>query len=266
MLPLEAVQAFRSGVMKINLEREGNVIASGTGFLIADGFATNSHVIRGGGIQYDRIALLCDGLNPGSPDNYIRIEANVLGELIAAESAEGGVDYAMLEFEDDRFAGRHRFELCAEAQPLVVGEQVLFMGFPFGMTFMTAHVGYVSSLYNSGAADVIQIDGSINSGNSGGPLIDLNTGHVAGLITKAYTGLIEAEFNELLNAFRQNIQVLQSSSQGGSVRLMGINPLEALMQTQVAMQRIAINLKRSANVGIGYAYSSRHLRETLDVE
>jgi len=92
-----------------------------------------------------------------------------------AASPEDAWDYAFFEVDHERFAGRHRFAFSPDDHPVPVGEQVGFLGFPFGLTHLTAHVGYVSSIHRSGPATTLQIDGSVNGGNSGGPLLDLKT-------------------------------------------------------------------------------------------
>jgi hypothetical protein len=53
----------------------------------------------------------------------------------------------------------------------------------------------------------------VNSGNSGGPLIDLKTGKVAGIITRAETGLLREQFDRLLQALKDNQRILQRQQQ-----------------------------------------------------
>jgi hypothetical protein len=43
----------------------------------------------------------------------------------------------------------------------------------------------------------------------------------------------------------------------------GLDPVDGLRASQAAMLQIATNLRRSANVGIGYAFGSNHVRDHL---
>lgn len=79
-----------------------------------------------------------------------------------------------------------------ESASLQVGQQVLAIGNPFGLTH-TMTSGIVSSLGRSIKSragyiidEVIQTDAAINPGNSGGPLID-TSGHMIGITTSIFT-------------------------------------------------------------------------------
>ena len=129
---------------------------------------------------------------------------------------------------------------------------------------MTSHLGYVSSIHkNSVGVEIIQIDGSVNGGNSGGPLLDLKSGKVVGIVTRAVKGFIIEEFDRLLEALQHNSQALQSTRKARMI-LGGIDPLKAIGKSFAAMEVLARDLRRSTNVGIGYAYSSNYVRDQIN--
>ena len=75
---------------------------------------------------------------------------------------------------------------------LAVGEQVVAIGFPLSAQDATLTVGYVSAknrdvTTSNVAINMIQTDAAINSGNSGGPLFNMN-GEVIGITTAKYSG------------------------------------------------------------------------------
>lgn len=256
MNPKNLISKSRSGVVQILLERDRELIGFGSGFLVEGGLLTNSHNIRSH--EIDAVAIRFENANPDDPFDIIRIAPD---DCAVAESPESDKDYVYLKLSEPEFDNRHIFSFNDDSEILSVGEQVVFLGFPFGMRQLTAHIGYVSSIHMRNDIEVIQIDGSVNSGNSGGPLLDFKTGKVAGIVTRAVTGIVENQFQNLLSALRQN-QVALSEVSGG-VRISGIDPLQAIMASQVAMEQIAKNLHRSANVGIGYAYSAKYSRDNI---
>lgn len=253
---MELIAQVRSGVAQINLERHRERIGAGSGFLVERGLVTNCHNIERRKIG--AVSIRFADTEADAPDSYIRLIAH---DCTVASSPEDLKDYACLELESSDFEGRHVFEFCDSDNPLSVGEQIVFLGFPFGMPQMTAHVGYVSSIHERNGIEIIQIDGSVNGGNSGGPLVDPKTGRVAGIVTRAVTGLVEEQFNRLIDALQSNEALLRQRM--GGISFGGVDLVEALAVSQAAMGQIARDLKRSANVGIGYAYSARYVRDRL---
>ena len=43
-----------------------------------------------------------------------------------------------------------------------------------------------------------------------------------------------------------------------------IDPIRAIGTSQVAMKQIAIQLRRSVNVGIGFAFSARYVKDEIN--
>jgi len=251
------IARVRSGVVQILYEKDGRRVGSGSGFLTNGGLVTNSHVIRPG--EVNAILIRMSDTDPQDPQSFIRLLPEACYRAVAHESPAELHDYAFLRLDEPEFAGRHRFLFDPDMGP-DVGEQVAFLGFPFGMAQVTAHLGYISSIHERNGIKVLQIDGSINGGNSGGPLVN-EDGNVIGLVTRAVTGLIEEQFARLIQALQQN----QTALQGGGARVLvgGIDPIQALRASQAAMEQIARDLHRSANVGIGYAYSAEYLRDEI---
>ena len=123
---------------------------------------------------------------------------------------------------------------------------------------MSCHAGIISSLYESNRVSVIQINASVNSSNSGGPLFDPSNGQVIGIVTRKATGLTNM-FDEMKKAVQANIKFVESGSD--NVRLSGISFRASLVSQQRQMLSTLEQIERSANVGIGYAFSTEHLLE-----
>lgn len=63
-----------------------------------------------------------------------------------------------------------------------IGNEVLAIGTPEGLSWSVSK-GIISAVRQYGDTHVVQTDAAINAGNSGGPLIDLETGVVIGINT-----------------------------------------------------------------------------------
>ena len=144
----------------------------GSGFIIsADGYiVTNNHVVapaRSNAVVESITVTLAD---------RTEYEAEVVGRDEAS-------DLAVLKINP---RGRLPFLRFANPDHVRVGDWVVAIGNPFGVLGGTVTAGIVSALHRNIQAGnydrFIQTDASINSGNSGGPLIDLQ-GNVVGINT-----------------------------------------------------------------------------------
>ncbi|GMV83805.1 MAG: hypothetical protein AMXMBFR7_49890 [Planctomycetota bacterium] len=178
------------------------------------------------------------------------------------ESPTQDKDYVVIGIEE-KLLGRHRFSFASD-DGISAGDQILFLGYPFRMNRLTAHVGYVSSIFENNKVCVYQIDGSVNGGNSGGPMLTISSGKVAGIVTRALKGTIDEDFENLILCLGDNIRLLEQVVQCGiSLSVGGFDAVEGVKSCQAAIKNIAENLYMSANVGIGYAFSSKYLRNKL---
>lgn len=125
---------------------------------------TNNHVVA----QADEIKVV---MNDGK-----EYDAELVGR-------DDRIDLALLSLEAKGV--KLPIAVLGDSDALEVGDWVLALGSPFGyMSTVTA--GIVSAKGRSGPdqniSDFIQTDAAINSGNSGGPLVDIN-GEVIGINT-----------------------------------------------------------------------------------
>ncbi len=139
--------------------------ALGSGFIIDEKgvVITNNHVIQ------------------GAEDVFVRVngEKNLRAKVIGADP---GMDLAVLQIESDQKFTPVKF---GDSDTARIGDWVIAIGNPFGLGG-TVTAGIVSarnrSIGLSRYEDYIQTDASINQGNSGGPLFNMD-GDVVGINT-----------------------------------------------------------------------------------
>ena len=145
--------------------QERKTSALGSGFIIDEKgiVVTNNHVIQGAEDVYVRV------------DGSRNLKAKILG-------ADPGMDLAVLQIESDEKFKPVKF---GDSDTARIGDWVIAIGNPFGLGG-TVTAGIVSarnrSIGLSRYEDFIQTDASINQGNSGGPLFNMN-GDVIGINT-----------------------------------------------------------------------------------
>ncbi len=157
----EFFRKFFEGAPRHEYKRQG----LGSGFIISeDGYVvTNYHVVEK---AVDISVILENG------DKY---EGKVIGK-------DPKTDLAVVKFEPK---GKLQAVSFGNSDDLRIGDWVLAIGNPFGLGY-TVTAGIVSakgrSLGLGAYDDFIQTDASLNPGNSGGPLFNLN-GEVVGVNT-----------------------------------------------------------------------------------
>jgi S1-C subfamily serine protease len=96
------------------------------------------------------------------------------------------LDLAILEIDKDQIDSHRAAQLECQSIPSV-GHAVGAFGHPWGLPY-TGTRGIVSGKTDKYDGEMIQTDAPINHGNSGGPLISLETGRVIGINTLTMSG------------------------------------------------------------------------------
>lgn len=147
---------------------------SGSGFLLDhDGYIlTNNHVIN----QASEVSVtLADGTE---------LKAEIVGQ-------DPGTDVALIKIDPKDYDGALPVLALGNSDDIRVGDWAVAVGNPFGQLAGSLTVGVVSAKGRQdlnimggtpGYQDFIQTDASINFGNSGGPLVNVN-GEVIGVNT-----------------------------------------------------------------------------------
>jgi Trypsin-like peptidase domain len=252
-MPLaDTFERVRSGLVHILfLNAQNKAVASGTGFLSNGYLITNNHVFAGP--PNTHVWLRRE--NQSDTTGSIVLPYADFAKRLVTGSDRSSYDFAVLKIPETIRSNDHQFSLRSPKTKRI-GESVALIGFPLEHLNLTCHAGIISSFYTSGVAEIVQVDASVNAGNSGGPLIDPETGDVLGVVTRKGTGLTRL-FNELRQALTNNIQQLQTGS--GGISIGGIDPVQAAIVGQHQMLVVLDEIERQANVGIGYAMSSDHL-------
>src|SRR5207249_3703594 len=113
-----------------------------------------------------------------------------------------------------------------------------------------------SKFFKSGPAYLMQLEGSINVGNSGGPVVALREQAVIGFVSSKEAGFTE-KFWSLRKTIRQNIEELRQLQECTKDKQIILK----LLNQQEQLQQICDEMLRSSNTGIGSAVKIHHLLE-----
>ena len=234
--------------------KDGEKIASGSGFIIDGYLITNNHVYDCP--PSDRVVIEFVKQDGSTVKLSQEIKKADFEAALKEGSPKENWDFAILEM--DEFKKIPSLKFCDLKKELPIGMPIGLLGYAFGNNNLSIHAGMISSQFSKNSVKYIQIDASVNQGNSGGPLIDPETGEVIGIVTRAAKGLTKM-FDKLIESFDKNVEALGAVKV--SMKVGGIDPLQVLAVSQRQMKVISKEIKRSANVGIGYAFALDKVRE-----
>lgn len=178
---------------------------------------------------------------------------------LLAHSPENQFDFAILEAQAQLVAGRQVLQPRA-MENVPRGTEVVFAGFPHGIPDLLVHEAIVSGPANPSG---FYIDGSVNGGNSGGPIVDKASGEVIGIVTqRRFLGAVQ--LGQLRQGVAQLAQHCQAIAGRGKVVLMGVDFggfAQMMAQGFAVIDQI---LQANANSGIGIGFRIEHVNQEYD--
>jgi S1-C subfamily serine protease len=217
------IEKIKPSIAFIKVIGGGSDIRTGSGFVFQKPgtLVTCNHVVLE---PFNKILLQF-------PDTDNKPTVNLVEAKVVDRSLKH--DIAILEFQDTE----NRQPLPVSKIDIKEGMPVIFSGFPLRLDTLTTHQGIISSITKNQAGEkTYLIDGTINQGNSGCPLMDIN-GELIGVV-KATHG----EEKELL----ESVEKVES----GGLLLQGIDLIEVYKA-----------LIKNLQLGIGYAVPCAYIRK-----
>ena len=224
----------------------GSSRGSGFHFIQPEYIITNYHVIEDHTANGEAVMALTD-------DGY---EFDL--ELLASSPSENH-DFAI--FHARNKIPKDRMFLSPKiVESFEIGKELVFSGFPHGIEDLLVQRAIISGLIDD---NIFYIDGSVNGGNSGGPIVDLSDGSMIGIVTeRRFLGGADLDnMQEVAERIQNHCQQIAGR---GSVQIMGIDfgGFTALMADEMVLIKEVI--EANANTGIGIGYSARFVIEECE--
>jgi S1-C subfamily serine protease len=141
-----------------------------------------------------------------------------------------------------------------------MGQAVALVGYQYDNPCLTIKSGILSTFIHRNNARYLQFDGSIIWGNSGSPVIDIETNEVLGIIgykldrkNKAYEQMIEIS--------NSNIKSLEKAQ--GEFDVAGVDPIQVLIAWQKQILQLAGEVYKASGSGIGIAIDMKTIKHLL---
>jgi len=217
----------------------GGSRGSGFSFLRDDLVITNFHVVRSL-IDIEKKETL------GLPILVTESGQQLQAKIMYVDLSD---DFAILKLLEALPSGRVVLQPATDFTPKR-GLRLIFSGYPHGFSELLTSEAIISAPLNVGQ---FAIDGMVNGGNSGGPIIDADTGQVIGIVTaRRYVNGEKAQ--QLQVEAAQLRSQLMYTSQSVSVAIMGVDfgRMADLFGRSLQVITELIDLNANPGIGIGY--------------
>ncbi|CAG2532846.1 Trypsin-like peptidase domain-containing protein [Maribacter dokdonensis] len=243
-------------IVKISHLKDNRVVASGTGFIIEGKLITNNHVSYS---QNTEIVHLSTVKENGYEEGVkFEMGYNDFHSKLIDASPQEDWDYSIIDLKDTNLEKEPSLNLSKANFDIKIGSQIALFGYPFSQNNLSIHTGLISSKNLIANVNYLQIDASINTGNSGGPVLDKESGEVIGIVTRKVNGFRDI-FNQLKKITGESRKMLES--QGIKI----VKGQVSLGSNQLILANLMDDLERSANVGIGYAFDLFEVRKHFEI-
>ena len=213
---------------------------SGFSFMTEEYVITNLHVVRN-----------MINFQTGKPIDYIQLRTEN-DEILVADIVLVNNDYdlAVLKLKTTLSAGREVLQPSDSFKP-IRGKRLIFSGFPHGDPDLLTHEAILSAPLDT---HKFYLDGMINGGNSGGPIVDPDDGRVVGVVTlRRYAGKQSAD------AIAIHAKGLAETIKRSNVA-MHVGGLDFTKMNQMYAESLNVivellNLNANSGIGIGFPIS-----------
>lgn len=220
----------------VSIRVGGEPVGTGFRFLTDGAVVTNEHVLPPSAPEIPLSAV-----TPAGKEVSLDLHET------SNERGRSSHDYAILEATDS--FGSEAAILQPSAETPSRTDTVWFSGYPFDVPEPLVHEATVSGPHPSG----FFLDGSVNLGNSGGPIVAGESTEVVGIITESemYEGESLEDTIDNLYGIEENLARIQEVHETTINRVdVEARAMDAIQEIKTAIDLLTDNV--SSGVGVGY--------------
>ena len=194
-----------------------------------------------------------------TPTASVRLTQHDFTDVLITSYDEEITGFAMISTTDMDVESIPSLSL-ANSGSIGIGQPVAVMGFQFDNPNLTIKSGILSTFVFHNEIRYLQFDGSIMWGNSGSPLIDLETQEVLGIIGYKLD-LKNKAYEKMVEIIKSNINMLEKAQ--GEIDIKGVDPIQVLIAWQKQIKQLSNEIYKSSGNGIGIAIDVQVVKQLI---
>ena len=245
-------------VCSIDLMGSTNSIIIGvTDFRVGESIMTDDLIYSDNDAKKVRITFYeQDGFTPRLIKYY---EIEEFKDILPAKKNFDRLGFSLFAFENE--TGDSGLKLCNACGPSI-GMDAVTISYQSEYNNISLKPAVISSFYkNNSGLTYIQYDGSVKLGSTGGPLIDVKSGKVIGIVANKELKVMKI-YKKLIKILDSNIESLQKVE--GNWNVNDIDPIQVLIANQHMIKHISREFISNSSTRVGVALDIGHLIETME--
>jgi len=179
-------------------------------------------------------------------------------KMLPAKSEFDGLGFAFFSLDDEQLEGTIPLELCQNCSSHI-GNEALTISYQYDQNNIALNSALISSnVKNERGLSYIEFDGTIRTGISGSPLMDLESGKVVGIVANKELQFVKS-YREILRNIDANLKALEAVE--GKWFVDDVDPIQVLIVNQFQLKHLAREFFTNFALKAGYALDVNHLRE-----
>lgn len=157
--------------------------------------------------------------------------------------------FAAIDIDFEEFKDIPSLKL-SKKNSIDIGENIAVIGYQLDKENLAIKTGILSSTFIDNNLNYLQVDSTIKQGNSGSPLINVETGEVIGIIGHKLATITKSH-KRMKQIINNNLAILKKSQ--GKFNVEEIDPIQVLIANQNQIKYISNEIYKTATMSTGYA-------------
>lgn len=169
--------------------------------------------------------------------------------------------FAAINIDFEEFKNIPSLKLKTDKQ-VEIGLPIATLGFQLEKNNLCIKSGIISSSFETETGLMhFQVDSSIKQGNSGSPLINVETCEVIGIIGHKLATITQSH-KRMKQIINNNLAILKKSQ--GKFNVEEIDPIQVLIANQNQIKHITNEIYKTATMSIGYALNISYVNDLFE--
>jgi hypothetical protein len=191
----------------------------------------------------------------------VKISEKDLRQRMVKGIKENIPGFALIDIDFPQFDDIPSLQLN-NSKKFKVGSPIAIIGHQMEHNNIAIKTGIVSSYCKLNGMKYMQFDAAMDRGNSGSPLIDVESGEVVGIVGQRLASLLD-NYKRMIQIINNNLSLLKEAE--GKINMIDIDPIQVLIANQNQIKHIAQEFFKTASIVYGFALDISQISEYFDI-